>query len=317
MTLTQEQLELRKSGLGASEMPAVMRVDRWRNPVDIYLEKTGKAEPFEGNEYTYWGNALEDKIAQRYAEENGVELVESGTLVHPKHEWLMATPDRIVLVDPREGLECKNRGSYNLDDWGEPGSDEVPDEVLIQCHTNMEVTGFKVWHAAVLLGGNRWHSFTLEYDKELAEQIVESAHDFWHDHVLADMCPELDGTESSSEYVANKWQTHGDLIIPATPEIYDTAEELRLVRAELKETEETKERLQNLLKDAIGEAAGVQLPNGKKITWKRPKPRQTTGWKAFAEGLKLHVDAEVWEDLHDTHTTEQEIARTFRVPRNW
>jgi putative phage-type endonuclease len=298
-------------------MAAIMGVHPHQNAVDVFLEKTGKAEPFEGNEFTYWGTVLEPAIAQRYAEENGVELVESDTLVHPKHPWLMATPDRIVKVDPGRGLECKNRGAYNVDAWGNPGSDEVPDEVAIQCHTNMEVTKLPRWDAAVLVGGNNWQSFVLEYDKEIAEAIVDAAHDFWFNYVQANICPELDGSESSTNYVARKWKTHNDLLVPATPEIAATAEELREIRALLKEHEEDEERLKNLLKDFIGDQAGVSLPTGKNITWKRPKPRRKTKWEALAKALQGHVSKDVWDDLLNTHTEEQQTARRFLYPRNW
>ncbi len=319
MTLTAEQLEMRKSGIGASEMPAIMGEDPYRTAIDIYLEKTSKAPPFEGNQYTYWGNVLEPAIAQRYAELNGVELVESDTLVHQKHSWMMATPDRIVMVDPRRGLECKNRGAYSVfgKQWGEPGTDEVPNEVAIQCHASMEVTGFKRWDAAVLIGGNDWSSYVLEYDKVIAESMVEVAHDFWHEHVLKDICPELDGSESSANYVASKWQKHGELIVPADEKTASTAEQLREVRALIKEYGESEERYKNLIKDAIGEAAGVELPDGKKITWKRPKASQKTNWEAVARFLGDSVPEAYFDEAVKRHTKETEPSRRFLCPRNW
>ena len=54
--LTQEQQARRLSGLGASEVPAVLGLDPYRSPLDVYLEKTGVLPPFEGNNFTEWGN---------------------------------------------------------------------------------------------------------------------------------------------------------------------------------------------------------------------------------------------------------------------
>lgn len=318
MTLTAEQLEQRKQGIGASEMPALMGVDPYRSAIDVYLEKTGQAPPFDGNQYTYWGNVLEPAIANRYAELNDVEVVECGTLVHPVHPWMMATPDRIVKADPERGLECKNRGGYNVNAWGEPGSDEIPDEVAIQGHASMAVTGLRRWDVAVLLGGNQWASYVLEYDKELAESLIEVGRAFWHENVLAGVCPELDGSESSTNYVNKKWSLHGDLLVQAEPEIVVVADELRQVRIDISSLEIEKEHRQNLIKDAIGESAGIILPDGKKITWKAPKVGEKVDWQAVAKDLaERFVPEEEYVHTVNQHTTTTTPSRRFVCPRNW
>jgi predicted phage-related endonuclease len=233
---------------------------------------------------------------------------------------MMATPDRIVLADPKYGLECKNRGSYNQNAWGEPGSDDVPGEVAIQCHASMEVTGLKRWDAAVLLNGNRWQSYVLEYDEVVAESMITVASDFWFNFVQKDICPELDGSESSSDYVASKWKKHGDLLIPADEKIASVAEQLREVRALLKEYGEDEERFKNLIRDFIGAAAGVQLPTGKKITWKLDRggaKGEKTDWEAVANMLKSDVPEAYFEEVLKAHTKETSPSRRFLCPRNW
>ena len=50
MTLSAEQHEVRRTKLTASDWAAVMGFNKYRNSVDVFLEKTGKSEPFAGNE---------------------------------------------------------------------------------------------------------------------------------------------------------------------------------------------------------------------------------------------------------------------------
>ena len=319
MTLTAEQLEMRKTKLTASDWAAVMGLNKYRNAIDVFLEKTGKSEPFEGNEYTHFGNKLEPVILAEYAERMGVTVTPSGTIVHPEHDWIAATPDGIVdgNGDGKWGVEAKNRGAYNASAWGESGSDEVPDDVAVQCHIGMEVTGLKRWDVCSLIGGNQLSIYTLEYDKELAENLVEVGRVFWHENVLAGVCPDLDGSESSTNYLASKWAKHGEVIVPAELEIALVAEQLREVRALIAEYAESEEQYKNLIKDFIGEAAGMSLPDGKKITWKFPTAGKKTNWEAVARMLADSVPEGYFNETVKAHTKDTNPSRRFVCPRNW
>lgn len=323
MTLTAEQQELRRTRITASDIAAIAGLNPRRNAINVFLEKIGKADPFTGNEFTHWGNKLEAVIAEEYADRMKVSIRQSDTIVHPDYDWAAATPDRIV-TPPESfrhlgdyGLECKNRNAYNAHEWGEPGSDEIPDDVAVQCHFGMEVLGMDRWDAAVLLGGNKLGIYTLERDDEVIEYLLELAHDFWHNYVIPHQIPDLDGLPASVDYLNQKWKRHVQVVVAATPEIAGVAGELREAKAALKEQEKEKARLENLIKDHIAEYAGVKLPDGKKITWKRGKAKKKTDWKTVAQVLAQNVPDEEFENLVDEHTTENEGNRTFLTPRNW
>ncbi len=320
MTLTAEEVEARKSSLGASDMPAVMGVNPYRSAVDVWLEKTGRVEPFAGNEFTTWGNRLEPVILDEYSERMGVEVQRNvKKLTHPDYSWATATPDGIVDSngDGKWGVEVKNRNAHNAHAWGEPGSDEIPDEVAVQCHWSMFVSGLRRWHACALIGGNQLSIYHLEYDKTVADNLLAVGADFWENNIVADVCPVLDGSESSTNYVAGKWKKHGELIIPADVKHASVAEELREVRALIDEYKEDEARFKNLLKDFIGDAAGMSLPSGKNITWKSPKPGEKTDWKGIALMLKNEVPDGYYDEVVSAHTKVTSPSRRFLCPRNW
>lgn len=272
--LSPEQLTLRKQGLGASEVAAVLGLDPYRTALDVYLEKIGEAPTFEGNRFTHWGNRLEALIADEYASLHpDVALKTSGTQIGPE-PWMLATPDRVVFSGQEPpaagdvwGLECKSRGHFATDLWGESGTDEVPHSVAVQCHWGMVVTGMRRWDVAVLLGGNDYREYTLVYDEAIALEVVARARAFWHDHVLAKVHPPFTGAESDHKFLFRTYPTHTDEMVAATPAIGETLAMLQVVRASLKKYEEEKSQLEAQVKEFIGDRLGIEGPFGK-VTWK-------------------------------------------------
>lgn len=280
--LTTEQLTRRQQGIGASEVPAVLGLDTYRSPLDVYLEKTGALPAFEGNRFTEWGNRLEPVMAAAYADERpGVTLIESDTLAHPAHPWALATPDRICAMDTRRWLlECKNRGAYATAHFGEPGTDQVPDAIAAQCHWQMFVTGLDRCDVAVLLGGNDFRVYELARDGEIETRIVEAVHDFWFLHVQRDVPP--DARASDAETVKRLFPSSGAALVEGTPDQYEVARMLAEAKAELKELEDAKDQLEAQLKLVIGEGAGITWPDGSKATWKSTKASRKTDWQEVA-----------------------------------
>ncbi|MGN5479491.1 YqaJ viral recombinase family protein [Cupriavidus basilensis] len=81
----------------------------------------------------------------------------------------------------RLGLECKNVDgmAYRFGEWGEPGTDEVPEEYLLQCQHYMTVLDYPEWHLAACVGGNKLKTYIILRDTELEEMLIEQEHAFW------------------------------------------------------------------------------------------------------------------------------------------
>lgn len=270
--LTADQREIRKTGLGASEIAAVAGLDPFRNALDVFLDKTGQAPPFEGNEFTRWGNRLEAVIADEYADQLGVTVRSPGaTLRHPTEPWILATPDRLVLTDDPTvtwGLECKARGVHQAERWGEHGTDEVPHEVAAQCHWAMGVTGLARWDVAVLIGGNDFRVYSLTRDEEILNGLIGIGRAFWFEHVVLGIHPTLDGSESAHRFLAKKYPLHSDEMVKADEEIDALCLELAARKRSLEIAKEHISGLEVSLKDFIGARMGILATCGK-VTWKQ------------------------------------------------
>jgi len=94
MALTAEQLDERRHGIGGSDAGAILGVNPYRTPLQVWLEKTGKAEPddLSDNEAVTWGNVLEDTIAREYSRRTGHRVQRrNATLTHRECPWMLDT----------------------------------------------------------------------------------------------------------------------------------------------------------------------------------------------------------------------------------
>ena len=56
-------LDVRKTGIGGSDVAAVLGISPWKSPLDVFLDKTGKSAPEPENDAMYWGTRLETLVA--------------------------------------------------------------------------------------------------------------------------------------------------------------------------------------------------------------------------------------------------------------
>lgn len=200
MPVTQEQLAIRK--IGGSDVATIMGLNPYKSAYELYFEKIRAIEPIDLSENlaVEAGNLLEDGIAdlteKRMARRlnRAIKLRRCNlTLTHPKYEWLTVHIDRDVQGEER-GVELKNVGWRSAHQWGAEGSDEIPSYYLPQPHTYMLVKNYPVWTVSAYLGGGELRLYEVERSKEWDQEIIEATHDFWYNHVLKGIPPELDIT---------------------------------------------------------------------------------------------------------------------------
>jgi putative phage-type endonuclease len=188
--LTPEQKELRRTGIGGSDAAAIAGLSRYKRNIDVYLEKFNLIKDDEESEPAYWGSVLEELIAQEYVKRTGKEVVrEENLLRSEKYPWMIANVDRIIKGE-KALLECKTCSAFKHKEWGADGSDEIPDEYLIQCAHYAIVYDAKYVDIALLMGGQHYGIYNYQRNKKLEDSLIEIEHDFWHNHYLKQMPPE-------------------------------------------------------------------------------------------------------------------------------
>lgn len=281
--LTTEQLEMRRTGIGASEVAAVCGISPWQSPIDVWLRKVGATGEEEPNEAMQAGNFLERGILDWYAHEMGGIALETGlpTLRHPKHEFAFATPDG-RWKDGSRLVQVKNVGLRMTAHWGED-PESIPEDYRAQIEWEMEVTGVSRCDVAVCIGGQKLRIYPIERDPELAASLVVIVGAFWRNHVLAEVPPPIDASDSARRYLEKRHPSHVKPLAVAPPEAEEWAHRYAAALALEKQADDEKRLAGNKLREMIGEAEGVAGPWGK-ATWKQ-NGKAAPAWKQIAEEL--------------------------------
>ncbi len=322
MSLTEKQLKMRRTGIGASEIAALAGLSKYSTPIQIYERKVGLA-PAESSLRMDLGDLLEEPIAQLYARRTGTRLRKCVTLRHRTHEIALATPDRAVfrgevpaglpIRSAERLLQIKTTGWRQRDEWGREGTDEIPEDYLAQVQWEMDVADVPLCDVAVLVDRDEFLVYTVARDPELVAGLHEVAARFWQDHVLPQRPPPPDASERYAEYLGRAFpREQSELLKPAPLEIEATALALRGHEAAIKDLTQLAEVEKNTLRAFIGEATGVTGSFGR-ITWKAARGSTRVDWEAAFNAAPL--DAATREQLITAHT--HVTAGSRRLLKTW
>ncbi len=259
-------LEWRKKGIGGSDASVVCGINRYKSPVELWMEKTDQLQPQEAGESAYWGTILEAVVREEFTKRTGLEVrLVKQLLQSEEHPFMLANLDG-VCNHPDYGtciFEAKTATAYKAGEW----EDSIPDEYYLQIQHYMAVTGYRGAYIAVLIGGNTFKWRFVERDEELIATLIWLEADFWH-HVEDLTPPPLDGSDASAKFLSEQFpasvpQSHIDLPANAAELFrqYDSACE------QLETATEQKQQAENLLKQMMGDNE-VGIAGERIITWK-------------------------------------------------
>lgn len=100
--MTNEQraawLEGRRWGIGGSDVAAVLSLNPWKTPLDVWNDKLGLSEDKEMSEPAYWGTVLEDTVAREFQQRTGMKVQKvTHQFVDPECDWMIANIDRAII----------------------------------------------------------------------------------------------------------------------------------------------------------------------------------------------------------------------------
>ncbi len=259
-------LEYRKQGIGGSDASVVCGINRYKSPVELWMEKTGQLPHQEAGEAAYWGTQLEPFVRAEFIKRTGIEVRRRNELLQSEdHPFMLANLDGICEI-PNVGtciFEAKTASAYKAGEW----EDTIPDEYALQLAHYMAVTGYAGAYIAVLIGGNTFKWKFIERDEELISMLIQLETDFWK-HVQDGTPPPLDGSDASAKFLAERFpnsRPKSHIILPDTAAVllaqYDEA------CAQLEIVTEKKQKTENLLKEMMGENE-VGTAGDRVITWK-------------------------------------------------
>lgn len=265
--LSKEQwLKLRKAGIGGSDAAAACGLSKWKSPFALYVDKTtDTVTEEENNEYLTWGTLLEPVIRKHFSEITGLEVVEVPVMFKSSEaEFLIADIDGIVTEKDgsKSLLEIKTTSEYGADDW----KTGIPLSYFIQIQHYLNVLELPAAYIAVLIGGHHFEYKRIERDDAAIKQIVALETDFWINHVIANIPPEVDSKSGDALNMLYPESNDTSIILPeSADELVMYLNDINGLEAEMKER---KTEYENKLKQLLGNAQCGKTPNGVSVRWK-------------------------------------------------
>lgn len=229
--MTNEQraawLEGRRTGIGGSDVAAVLGLNPWKTPLDVWNDKLGISEDKEMSEPAYWGTVLEDTVAKEFQLRTGKRVQNvSHQFADPETPWAIANIDRAIInpdiakrVRPLEmtekeiakygyrpittdiAFEAKTAHAFTADLWGPSQELEIKQnnlrtehEIPLYYETQIQwycgILRLRGMYLAVLIGGSDFRMYWVDARPDVFQVIKEKCSAFWNNYVLTKTPPE-------------------------------------------------------------------------------------------------------------------------------
>jgi putative phage-type endonuclease len=183
-------LDARKGKLGSSDISAIAGLNKYRTPLQVWSEMTGRIDEPDLDEVdaVWLGNELEPVVANFFARKTGMAVKPFAKLLgRDDIPWAVATPDYLTWNDSFSGheelfgvvptalLECKTTAQWSERYWDD-GS--IPDHAHIQTQFQMGIGGFEEAFVAALIGGNSLAHVHIKYREDVFNELVTLGENF-------------------------------------------------------------------------------------------------------------------------------------------
>lgn len=216
-------LHARLSGIGGSEIAAIIGESSWDSPFSIWQLKTGQvaidAKP--QSEQARWGNLLEDVVLAEWSHRTGRSYVKLPVILCSNTvPFAFANIDGFeisseetvdITVANVEGCytcdlcyngntyfctipkivglcEVKTTSLYNGNAWD---TGEIPYHYICQTTWYQAVTGIHTCEIMCLVGGQHLYNYVVPYMPDLVERLFTTGGTFWNVNVKQLIQPEL------------------------------------------------------------------------------------------------------------------------------
>lgn len=195
----------RLKNLGASDFPILLGLSKFCTPYELWRIKSGRQEPFQGNESTKWGHNLEPVILGSYIREVESDYWEQEFLIdyflnknerrfdykprtffypftefyHPDIPWAVSHPDMIDLhrdcnIEAKSGRRFANIRRNEMDGFNTDCSDEsgIPLKYYVQIQWQMLCSGLDKTILRALID-NEELSYEINANKKIQEKLID------------------------------------------------------------------------------------------------------------------------------------------------
>ncbi len=164
----------RGKGLGSSDAPVIMGLSPWKNQYQLWMEKTGQTEGFQGNWATERGQRLEPLARDMYNKKYGTNMVvaqmENGPVFRASFDGVDHAIRKIIEI------KCPGKVAHQAALCG-----EVPDYYAPQVQWLLMISGYDECDYVSWDGeSDDLVVITVKANREYHESMIASANEFWN-----------------------------------------------------------------------------------------------------------------------------------------
>ena len=284
----------RPLGLGGTDIGAILGLSPFKTPLELWSELVSGEQPTSRDLiHLRFGRHAESFIASEYERATRLFTAQhSPTLFHKKHGFMFGHVDRFVLDTPdtpavvdgtitaNKLLECKTSSAFSKNDWGEPGTDQVPPLYLVQCAWYMAITECQSADLAVLIGNSDFRVYTIERDLELEDLILSHALHFWSEHVIGQTPPAPINVQDAALLFPKE---SSDSSVEANEALLESIRLYQDSCAKSQVLSTECDRLKLEILNYMGHAEKLTHADKTLATWKRAKASKRIDTKALAQ----------------------------------
>lgn len=253
--------------VSASKVPGILGISPYDSAYSLWARATGRLENIDpAPEVVALGNMMEPHLLEWLETQvPGIRVKPSGAYVHPDNPSWTVAPDGLVYEGRRRTpyalVEAKT--ARRSDEWGTPGTAEIPPNYLAQCAWQMWVTGARTVFVPALVA-MELVLYVVRWDDVADDMpaIVDAVRE-WEACVLRDAAPDWDGSTATYEAVR---RLHPDIDPEGVAEIpaWWAIELWDAIDAEKSATAEAK-RCKSRILDAAGSAKTILTDDGRRL----------------------------------------------------
>ena len=256
-------LRARGRGIGGTDAAAILGHHKWSTPLDVWLSKTGRAEPTPSSYPMARGNALEAFLLAEYGRQTGA-IVERppALLAHPDHPELVASldglahhRDRTVVVDAKT-VGHRGAGVW----WDEERM--CPDMYAVQMLHYLAVTGLEEAVLVADVAGD-YTEVTISRDRAWEAAALPLLVRWWAEHVVADTPPPADWERDSIPALNRAWVPEPGTRIEASDAVAGAVQAWRALTPAHKERGKTLDALRVQIREGMGTAQVLTIGGAK------------------------------------------------------
>ncbi len=305
--------------LGCSELAQALGITRnFGTRYDLWAQHTGRQHREDiGTELRVAIGTPMEEVLKPF-----VEAKLGRKLRRDRHEYVHPTLPLVGNLDYRaQALDSRLRPVVDMKTslgwgarhrFGEDGTDQVDDGVLMQMQGYLLLTGAPVAYVAALVPGPELKIYPIEADHELHDMIEDGVADFWR-LVETDTPPDPE-TEAEAR---QRWPRHSEgKVLEADDALAVMFQHLADCKRRGKELADEEQRLKDLMLPLLQDADSVRHGEMMLASYRANKDSQRTDWQRIAGVLLQDQPGERIAALMAEYTHAQPGARVLRLTKD-